>query len=149
MTLRDIWNNANYRFFFWLISALLAYRTVPDAGNPLVLSVFTGLVYLVMWVFLIDLNAGNGKKVSPLMCFMVALMVLMAVTYVTVQKGTSITFVALLWLVPVGMPLQGIVRVFSDAASRADDSMALVSFAVLAVLLVLRTIFFVVKTKKA
>lgn len=149
MTLRDIWNNANYRFFFWLISALLAYRTVPDAGNPLALSVFTGLVYLVMWVLLIHLNAGNGKKVSPLMCFMAVLMVLMAVTYVTVQKGTSITFIALLWLVPVGMPLQGIVRVFSDAASRADDSMALISFVVLAVLLVLRTIFFMKKTKKA
>ena len=27
MTLREIWNNMTYRFCFWLIAALLAYRT--------------------------------------------------------------------------------------------------------------------------
>lgn len=148
MTLRDIWNNMSYRFCFWLIAALLAYRTAPDTGCPVALSVLTGVLYLVMWALLIHLDAKSGKRMSALAWFMLILMALMAVTFVTVQLKVSITFVALLWLVPVGMPLQGIVRLFSNSASRADDSMAVVSFAVLGVFLVLRTILCKKRTKK-
>ena len=147
MTMRDIWNNMSYRFCFWLIAALLAYRTAPDTGYPLAVSVLTGIVYLVMWVLLVHLDAQSGKRFSGLMGFQLVLMALMAATYVLVQKGMGITVVALLWLVPVGMPVQGIVRLFSDAASRADDSMAVVSFVLLAALLVLRTILCRKKTK--
>ena len=147
MTMRDIWNNMPYRFCFWLITALLAYRTAPDTGYSLMVSVLTGLVYLVMWVFLVQLDAKNGKRLSGLMGFMLVLMALMTATFVLVRKGTGIAAVALFWLVPVGMPLQGIVRLFSDAASRADDSMALISFVLMAALLVLRTILCCKKTK--
>ena len=147
MTMRDIWNNMTYRFCFWLIAALVAYRTAPDTGYPMVVSVLTGIVYLVMWVFLAQLDARSKKRFSGLMGFMLVLMALMTATFVLVRKGMGITVVALLWLVPVGMPIQGIVRIFSDAASRADDTMALVSLAVVAVFFVLRTIFFCKKTK--
>ena len=147
MTMRDIWNNMTYRFCFWLIASLMAYRTAPDAGYPLAVSVLTGIVYLVMWVFLVQLDGGSKKRFSGLMGFMIVLMGLMTATYVLVQKGMGITAVALLWLVPVGMPLQGLVRIFSDAASRSDDTMALISLAVVAVFFVLRTIFFCQKTK--
>lgn len=146
MTMRDIWNNMPYRFCFWLIAALLAYRT---AGVSSAVSVLTGIVYLVMWVFLVLLDAKNGKRFSGLMGFMLVLMALMATTFVLVRKGMNITVIALFWLVPVGMPLQGLVRLFSDTASRADDAMALVSFAVMAVFLALRTILCRKKTKKA
>ena len=149
MTLREIWNNMSYRFCFWLIAALLAYRTAPDAGYPVWVSAVTGVVYLVMWVLLVHLDAQSGRRFSGLMGFMLVLMALMTVTYATVQMQITITTVALFWLVPVGMPLQGLVRLFSDAASRADDSMAVVSFAVLAVFLVLRTILFWKRTKTA
>ena len=149
MTMRDIWNNMTYRFCFWLIAALLAYRTAPDAGVFPAISVLTGIVYLVMWVFLVLLDAKNGKRFSGLMGFMLVLMALMATTFILVRKGMNITVIALFWLVPVGMPLQGLVRLFSDTASRADDAMALVSLAVLAVFLVLRTILCRKKTKKA
>ena len=149
MTLRDIWNNMTYRFCFWLIAALLAYRTAPDTGYPLAVSVLTGIVYLVMWVLLVLLDARGGKRFSGLMGFMLVLMALMTTTFVLVRSGINITVIALFWLVPVGMPLQGIVRLFSDAASRADDTMALVSFAVMLILLVLRTILCRKKTKKA
>lgn len=140
MTMRDIWNNMTYRFCFWLIAALLAYRTAPDTGYGLAVSVLTGIVYLVMWVFLVLLDAKSGKRFSGLMGFMLVLMALMTTTFVLVRNGLNITAIALFWLVPVGMPLQGIVRLVSDAASRADDFMALISFVLLAVLLVLRTI---------
>ena len=149
MTMRDIWNNMPYRFCFWLIAALLAYRTAPDTGVSPAVSVLTGIVYLVMWVFLVLLDAKNGKWFSGLMGFILALMALMATTFVLVRKGMNIAVIALFWLVPVGMPLQGLVRLFSDAASRADDAMALVSFVVMAVFLVLRTILCRKKTKKA
>ena len=69
--------------------------------------------------------------------------------WITHDEMMNITVIALFWLVPVGMPLQGLVRLFSDTASRADDAMALVSFAVMAVFLVLRTILCRKKTKKA
>ena len=147
MTLRDIWNNMSYRFCFWLIAALLAYRTAPDTGYPLAVSVLTGIVYLIMWVLLVQLDARNGKRFSGLMGFILVLMALMTTTFVLVRRGINITVIALFWLVPVGMPLQGIVRVFSDAASRADDTMALASMAVMAVFLVLRTILRCKKTK--
>lgn len=147
MTMRDIWNNMTYRFCFWLIAALLAYRTAPDTGYPLAVSVLTGIIYLVMWVLLVQLDARSGKRFSGLMGFMLVLMALMTATFVLVRNGINITVIALFWLVPVGMPLQGIVRLFSDAASRADDAMALVSLAVMAVLLVLRTILCRRKTK--
>ncbi|MBE6961990.1 MAG: hypothetical protein E7445_05985 [Ruminococcaceae bacterium] len=147
MTMRDIWNNMAYRFCFWLIAALLAYRTAPDTGYGLAVSVLTGIVYLVMWVFLVLLDARGGKRFSGLMGFMLVLMALMTTTFVLVRNGLNITVIALFWLVPVGMPLQGIVRMFSDAASRADDSMALVSVVLLAALLVLRTILCRKKTK--
>lgn len=147
MTMRDIWNNMTYRFCFWLIAALLAYRTAPDTGASLIVSALTGVVYLVMWVLLVQLDAKNGKRFSGLMGFMLALMALAATTFVLVRNGLNITVIALFWLVPVGMPLQGIVRLVGDAASRADDSMALVSFVLLAALLVLRTILCRKKTK--
>ena len=147
MTMRDIWNNMSYRFCFWLIAALLAYRTAPDTGYSLAVSVLTGIVYLVMWVLVVHLDAKGGKRFSGLMGFMLLMMALMAATYVLVGKGLNITVIALFWLVPVGMPLQGIVRLVSDAASRADDSMAVVSFVLLAALLVLRTILCRKKTK--
>ena len=147
MTMRDIWNNMPYRFCFWLVAALLAYRTAPGAGYGLAVSVLTGVVYLVMWVFLVLLDARGGKRFSGLMGFMLVLMALMTTTFVLVRNGLNITVIALFWLVPVGMPLQGIVRMFSDAASRADDSMALVSVVLLAALLVLRTILCRKKTK--
>ena len=147
MTMRDIWNNMPYRFCFWLIAALLAYRTAPGAGYGLAVSVLTGIVYLVMWVFLVLLDAKNGKRFSGLMGFMLVLMALMATTFVLVRSGLNIVVIALFWLVPVGMPVQGIVRLFSDAASHADDSLALISFVLLAVLLVLRTILCRKKTK--
>ena len=149
MTMRDIWNNMTYRFCFWLIAALLAYRTAPDTGYPMAVSVITGIVYLVMWVFLVELDARSKKRFSGLMGFVLVLMALMATTFVLVRKGMNITVIALFWQVPVGMPLQGLVRLFSDTASRADDAMALVSFAVMAVFLVLRTILCRKKTKKA
>ena len=147
MTMRDIWNNMTYRFCFWLIAALMAYRTAPDTGYPMAVSVLTGIVYLGMWVCLVHLDGRSKKRFSGLMGFMLVLMGLMAATFVLVRKGMGITVVALLWLVPVGMPLQGIVRLFSDAASRADDAMALISLVVMAVFLALRTIFFCQKTK--
>ena len=147
MTMRDIWNNMTYRFCFWLIAALMAYRTAPDTGYPMAVSVLTGIVYLGMWVCLVHLDGWSKKRFSGLMGFMLVLMGLMAATFVLVRKGMGITVVALLWLVPVGMPLQGIVRLFSDAASRADDAMALISLVVMAAFLALRTIFFCQKTK--
>ena len=148
MTLRDIWNNMSYRFCFWLIAALLAYRTAPDAGYSLALSAVTGIVYLVMWVLLVHLDAGNGKKFSGLMTFMLVLMAMAAVTFVTTKMGIVITTVALFWLVPVGMPLQGLVRLVNDGASRADAPMAVIAMAVLAFFLVLRTVFRLTGTKK-
>ena len=73
----------------------------------------------------------------------------LATTFVLVRSGLNIVVIALFWLVPVGMPVQGIVRLFSDAASHADDSLALISFVLLAALLVLRTILFWKRTKTA
>ena len=147
MTLREIWNNMSYRFCLWLIAALLAYRTGPDTGSAMAVSVLTGILYLVMWVIVIELDSRKGKVVTGLTGFMAVLMGLMVFTYVTAQQGEVYTTAALLWMVPVGVPLQGIVRVFSDAASRADDTMALASMAVMAVFLVLRTILRCKKTK--
>ena len=141
MTLKEIWNNRSWRFIFWLTAALLAYRTSPDTGFPLWLSVITGVLYLVMWVLLIHLDVRAGEKISPLMWFMLVMMVLMAVTLVLAQMNLSLPIVALFWLVPVGMPIQGLVRVFSDSASRSDGAMAAVSLVLMAALLVLRLVW--------
>lgn len=138
MTLKEIWNNRSWRFMFWLTAALLAYRTSPDAGFSLGLSAATGVIYLVMWVLLIRLDARAGEKVSPLMCFMLVLMALMAVT---LASGAALTMAALFWLVPVGMPIQGLVRLFSDSASRSDGAMAAVSLVLMAALLALRLLW--------
>lgn len=141
MNLKEIWTNRSWRFMFWLTAALLAYRTSPDAGFPLALSAATGALYLVMWVLLLHLDAKAGEKVSPVMKFMLVLMALMAVTLAAGSAGRVLTTTALLWLVPVGMPLQGLVRLVSAEASRSDRAMAVVSLAVLAALLLLRMLW--------
>ncbi len=138
MTLREIWNNRSWRFTFWLTAALLAYRTAPDTGVPLAVSVLTGILYLVMWVLMIHLDAGYPERVSPLTKFMMVLTALTVVTMITTAAKTPLVAVAIFWLVPVGMPLQGLVRVFSDTASRSDGAMAAVSCGWLALLLLLR-----------
>ena len=81
---------------------------------------------------------GAGEKLSPLMKFMLVLMALTLVTLTLGTAGQALTTAALFWLVPVGMPLQGLVRLASDALSRSDRAMAVVSLTVLAVLLLLR-----------
>ena len=123
MTLQDIWNNRSWRFTFWLTSALLAYRTAPDTGVSMYVSVLTGLVYIVMWLLLLRLDAGAEERVSPL---------------ISSSLGYTITIIAVFWLVPVGMPLQGLARLFSYDASRSDGAMAAVAMVFLAVLLGLR-----------
>ena len=138
MTLRDIWNNRSWRFTFWLTSALLAYRTAPDTGVSMYVSVLTGLVYIVMWLLLLRLDAGAEERVSPLVGFMLVLMALALVTLISFSLGYTITIIAVFWLVPVGMPLQGLVRLFSYDASRSDGAMAAVTMVFLAVLLGLR-----------
>lgn len=148
MTLREIWNNMSYRFCLWLIAALLAYRTGPDTGNAMAVSVLTGVIYLVMWVLVIELDSRKGKALTGLTGFMAVLMGLMVFTYVTAQQGEVYTTAALLWMVPVGVPLQGIVRVFNDAASRADAPMAMISLCVMAVLLAVRLVLGFVRKRK-
>ena len=138
MTLQDIWNNRSWRFTFWLTSALLAYRTAPDTGVSMYVSVLTGLVYIVMWLLLLRLDAGAEERVSPLVGFMLVLMALALVTLISFSLGYTITIIAVFWLVPVGMPLQGLVRLFSYDASRSDGAMAAVTMVFLAVLLGLR-----------
>lgn len=138
MTVQEIWNSRSWRFMFWLTAALLAYRTAPDAGFPLWLSVCTGIVYLAMWAALIHLDARQEEKVSALMRFMAILMVLTLITLVSTAVGWNLTMFAVFWLIPVGMPLQGLVRLVSDAASRADAPMAAVSLGLLAILLLVR-----------
>ena len=137
MTLKEIWNDRGWRFIFWLTSALLAYRTCPETGASLTLSVATGTLYLVMWVLLIHLDARAGERFSPLMGFQLVMMALMAVTRLA-GTGGALTTIALFWLVPVGMPLQALVRLVDDQASRSDGGMAVASLLVLAVLLALR-----------
>ena len=137
MTLKEIWNNRSWRFTFWLTTALLAYRTCPETGASPALSAATGALYLVMWVLLIHLDAKAGERFSPLMGFQLVMMALAAVTRLA-GTGGALTTVALFWLVPVGMPLQGLVRLFSYDASRSDGAMAAVTMAFLAVLLGLR-----------
>ena len=138
MTLQDIWNNRSWRFTFWLTSALLAYRTAPDTGVSMYVSVLTGLVYIVMWLLLLRLDAGAEERVSPLVGFMLVLIALALVTLISSSLGYTITIIAVFWLVPVGMPLQGLVRLFSYDASRSDGAMAAVTMVFLAVLLGLR-----------
>ena len=137
MTLKEIWNNRSWRFTFWLTSALLAYRTCPETGMSLRLSAATGALYLLMWLLLIHLDAKAGERFSPLVGFQLAMMALAAVTYLA-GTGGRLTTIALFWLVPVGMPLQGLVRLVNDGASRSDGGMAMASLLVLAVLLALR-----------
>lgn len=136
MTLKEIWNNRSWRFTFWLTAALLAYRTAPDTGVPLGISVLTGLIYVVMWVLLVHLDAGVSEKpVSPLLVFMALLMIFAAVTLAFAGEGAGLLLtVALMWLVPVGMPLQGLVRLASAGASRSDGAMAVVTLVFLAVM---------------
>ena len=137
MTLKEIWNNRSWRFTFWLTSALLAYRTCPETGAAPALSAATGALYLLMWVLLIHLDARVGERFSPLMGFQLVMMALAAVTRLA-GTGGVLTTIALFWLVPVGMPLQGLVRLVNDGASRSDGGMAVASLLVLAVLLALR-----------
>ena len=147
MTLKEIWNNRSWRFTFWLTSALLAYRTCPETGASQTLSAATGALYLVMWVLLIHLDAKAGERFSPLMGFQLVMMALMAVTRLA-GTGGALTTIALFWLVPVGMPLQGLVRLVNDGASRSDGGMAVASLLVLAVLLALRLMLGVVFSRK-
>ena len=148
MTLREIWNNMTYRFCFWLITALLAYRTGPDTGAALAVSVMTGVIYLLMWALLIELDSRKGKAVTGLTGFMAVLMGLMAFTYVTAQQGKVVTTAALFWMVPVGVPLQGMVRLVNEAASRADAPMAVISLCLMAALLAARLVLGAVRKKK-
>ena len=137
MTLKEIWNNRSWRFTFWLTSSLLAYRTCPETGAAPALSAATGALYLLMWVLLIHLDARVGERFSPLMGFQLVMMALAAVTRLA-GTGGVLTTIAVFWLVPVGMPLQGLVRLFSYDASRSDGAMAAVAMVFLAVLLGLR-----------
>ena len=148
MTLREIWNNMTYRFCFWLIAALLAYRTGPDTGVSLAVSVITGILYLVMWVLLIELDSRKGKVLTGVTGLMAVLMGLMVFTYVTAQKGLVFTALALFWMVPVGVPVQGMVRLVNDAASRADVPMAVISLCLMAALLAVRLVLGAVRKKK-
>ena len=147
MTLKEIWNNRSWRFTFWLTSALLAYRTCPETGMSLRLSAATGALYLLMWLLLIHLDAKAGERFSPLVGFQLAMMALAAVTYLA-GTGGRLTTIALFWLVPVGMPLQGLTRLVNDGLSRSDGGMALMSMAVLAALLALRMLLWAVYRRK-
>jgi hypothetical protein len=147
MTLKEIWEDRSWRFLFWLTAALLAYRTAPDAGFPLWLSVLTGALYIVLWVLLLRRDAREESPRTALVWFMLVLMALMLVTLVLTGAGINLPIVALLWLVPVGMPIQGLVRLVSDSASRSDGAMAAASLALMAALLALRFFWYKNRTK--
>ena len=144
MDMKEIMNNRSWLFLFWMTAALLAYRTAPDAGFPLWVSVATGLIYLACWAALLRADARADQWISPLVWFQLVLIVLAAVTWVAECGGSTsgaVARLALLWLIPVGLPLQGLVRVFAAEASQSDIKMAAVSIALLAVLLVIRTLW--------
>lgn len=147
MTVKDIMNSRSWLFLFWMTAALLAYRTAPSAGLPLWISVVNGLIYLVCWILLIRTDAQAGGTFSPLMGFQLVLIFLSAVTLIAERGGETsgiVVRLALLWMIPVGLPLQGLVRVFAEAASLSDIAMAAVSIALLAVLLIIRMLWYAV-----
>ena len=151
MTLHDIANSRSWMFLIWMTIALLAYRTAPQAGFPLGVAAVTGGAYLICWVLLVRADALAPQRLSPIMIFQMALMALAAMTLFVESRGTlqgAAASLTLLWLIAVGLPLQGLVKLFSAAASRSDMSMAVVSIGLLAVLLAARIVWNAVFRKK-